>query len=774
MNNNTTYFLFVALALLLGVLAYVLYTGPTEKPGSDALFPSMFVKGAEVKARDIAKVVIESKKPLTDELVFERVDDNTWKIISPRELQADSLRITGMIDSLISARKADQKAPSSLKSAGLEEPSRIITLSDKEGREWKLTIGEVTPGTERALAYVLTSDLNKSPLPVRKQAIESALENLNYFRSKELLGSDTATLQSIQITQGKKSVELRKQKDEWTLVQPPYGIVEIQDLLSKISSLTIDYRGEKDSDFVKDSVEQLHDYHLDASKDEVLLIRVTRGEGTSAKTTTTTIGIGKKIDNDRKYYATIGDGQKPDVVKISVESIKPFQELLDQPDKYRPKYLVQLDPRPEAIDITNSFGTFEFRRPDGATEWKLYRGETEREVDNEQVQQLLNELQKRDLVTSFEEAAKKKELGLEKPDVIVKVYGDVLDKPDPKKSGKPELKKDAKPMAELRFGIRDRGQVAVERIWSNDTAIVKVPQTVLDLVQRGPIAYLDRTIPPFNPGIADRDVTKIEITSKEGVFELERPTEKDPWTFTKPENLKGKKANSTAVTEMLSDLNQIRSEEIVTEKAEEKDLENLHLSKPPFRVVLTLTKDKKPETRTFSFGREVARGIHFKRDDREMVYLLNPSILNSFQRELRDTTIFDFDPEKVTTLTVKGWVPLLGAPYTLSLERKAGKWEVKSPAGYSLDPSKADSLVAELSRLKAEKFIPSSGKGLKLSEGALEIEVGLEDKKTYALTVGEFEGPGIVASSPQFKGETFIIPRASYEDMKKAPTFFRK
>ena len=84
--------------------------------------------------------------------------------------------------------------------------------------------------------------------------------------------------------------------------------------------------------------------------------------------------------------------------------------------------------------------------------------------------------------------------------MTVRVYAEALEKADAKKPGKPAFKKDAKPVTELRFGLKEGENVAVERVWGNDTTLVMVPRSLFDQMSKGPLAYFDRSIPSFNPG----------------------------------------------------------------------------------------------------------------------------------------------------------------------------------------------------------------------------------------------------------------------------------
>ncbi len=799
MNFKTTYVLFGILIVLAGALAVVLFTGPTAPTGADTIFPSMHSKADPLKTDQVTKVVIERKKPDDATIVFER-EDKGWRITEPRSLPADNSRVNNLVDALMNARVSQDQAPPP-KEAGLDAPSRVVTIHGKEGRTWALNIGDVTPGKEKALAYVTTNDLKK-PVAVGRTEIESALEGVNYFRSKDLLGDNTTDVRQLKVTKGKMTVELKKEKDRWVMTQPPYGTVEGAEIISKLNGLSVEHR-DKESDFVKDQVEpaKLAEYHLDPAKGEVLRIEATRGEGKDAKIAAAVVGVGQEVKNEKKYYAAVDEGKTRDVVKVSAESVKPFLDLVNDPSKLRSKNLLALEPfkQPDAIDVVNSYGTLSFRKPEPAKPWELWRGQASYAVDENDVRQLIDALSKKDVITTFQDPSKRKELGLEKPDVVVKIWADSLEKPAEKKEDKKEEKKDEKkdakkeekkeekkagppafkkgsekPATELRFGNKVSGMVAVERVWEGDTAIGLVPESLLDQVRKGPLAYLDKSIPRYNPSGADKDVTKVEINRGNEVVEVTRATEKDPWKFTKPASRKDQKVSASAVTNILDDLNNLRAVEVVAEKPDQKELAGtFDLAKPPVRVVVTTTKDKKDTAHTFDFGKETPRGVYFKRGDREMVYLVEARVLDAIRKDLRDPSLFSFDPEKVTALKVRGWQHVTGAVFTLSLEKKGDAWNVVEPKGFNLDAAKATGLVREVAGLHAEKFVPA-GKGLTLAAGALEVEVGLPDKKTAALTVGDAEGGSFYATTDQLKNEAALIPKGTFEEVKKAPAYFAK
>jgi hypothetical protein len=806
MNFKTTYVLFGVLIVMIGLLAVVLYKGPTESQAAEYVFPEFHGKEKSAKVDDIDKVVIERKKPSDSDIVFERGEDKNWRMTSPRALPTESSSVARLVDAITDARVDDQTKVESLKEGGLDSPTRIITLTGN-GVDLKLTIGDTTPGQENAVTYVLSSARPKKPAAVRKSNIESALENVPYFRSKNLLGDSSTDVRGVKLTLGKKgTVELRKEKDHWRMVQPPYGDADISNLLNNITGLTVHYSNDKESDFVEDSAKDLAKYHLDPAKAEVLRIEVTRGDAKKTTTTAALVGVNKKLGDAKdakdakplggeKYYAALDEGQTKDVVKVPASNVDPIVKLVEDPGALRNKHLVQLEnfKTPDAIDVTNSYGTLEFRKPDAIKPWELHRGGTASKVDEAEVRQLIDALTKTD-ATSFPDPKRKKELGLEKPDVVVRLWADSLEKADEKKEEKKEEKKDGKsekagakkvskpafkkgaePAAELRFGNAEGTSVAVERVWGKESAIVMVPLTVRDTVRKGPLAYYDKSIPPFNLGSAEEDVTKVEITRSGETLEITREKSTDPWKLTKPAALKRRKASEQVVREILNDLNRLTAKEVVAEKADKSVLaKEFDLAQPPYRVAVTITKDKKSTTHTFDLGKEVAgKGIYLKLGDKDTVYLVGAEVLTAIKKELRDTTVFDFDPDKVVSLKLTGWKKLLGSPHTRTLEKKDKTWTCKEQKDFKVDDTKVTSLLAGLAHLKAERFV-QSGKGLKPDEDAFQIEITMDDKKVYDLTVGAQEGNSYFATSNQLKGDVFLVAKDLFEEARKAPGYFSK
>ncbi len=780
MNFKTTYVLFGLLILMLGLLALVLYEGPNKSAGTGYVFPVFHGKDKSVKSDDITRLVIERKTPSESAIVFERDEDKNWKMTEPKALPTDSSAVSRLVEAIASgAVSRTTTSRRSLKDAGLDSPTRIIKLSGND-IDLKLSIGRTTLGDDNAVTYVLASSQSQTPLAVRKSDLAAALEGVNYFRAKNLLGDNSNDVRDIKLSLGKKgTVELHKEKELWRMVQPPYGDVDVGTLLGSITSVTVNHASDKDSDFVKDGVKDLAEYNLDPTKADVLRIEVTRGEDEKAKTTAVLVGISKKLGDAKtgeKYYATLDEGQTKDIVKISSSSVEPFIKLLDDPGALRSKNLVQLEgfKTPDAIDVENSYGKLEFRKPDATKPWELYRGTSSTTVDESEVRQLINALNKKDQVATFPDPKRKKELGLEKPEPIVTIWADSLDKPDPKKPGKPSFKKDVKETAVLRFGNREGSNVAVERVWGGVSTIVMVPGTLLDIVRKGPLAYFDKAIPPFNKGAPDEDVTKIELTRNGDSIEIVREKPTDPWKLAKPTALKDRKASDLVVREVLAEMNRLMAREIVAEKV---DAAESGQDLTTWRIRPIASSSRPPRTRkrrrtTFDLGKEVpGKGVYLKTGGQGHG-------VSHRQRGTRRAEEGDPRHHRVRFRRGQGG---RGQGHGLAQDRAqrhhrgdGEKGRQMGRQGLQRRYGKADG--------PADRPVPSPRRALRAirrqGAEAHRQRSGNHDhargQKELELTIGGLDGTANFASSEQLKGDVFLVAKDLFEEAHKAPAYFRE
>src|SRR5205807_10158930 len=118
----------------------------------------------------------------------------------------------------------------------------------------------------------------------------------------------------------------------------------------------------------------------------------------------------------------------------------------------------------------------------------------------------------------------------------------------------------------------------------------------------------------------------------------------------------------------------------------------------------------------------------------------------ALQAELRDKTLFTFDVDKVRSLRLSGWKNVVGSVQTLDMERKSTtSWIAKSPPGYEIEPSAAESFLHTLASLHTTKFLkgppkPEYGLDPAKNTSLLTIEFNIEgDKNSRMLTIGSFD-----------------------------------
>lgn len=841
MNFKTTYVLFGIFAVLLAVFGWALFHNEEGTPTGNYVLGSMHKKSDPMKEDSIDRVELERKRPNEEKIVFVKdAQTKQWQIVEPKKYRADRFAVEGLVRQVYDAQRdpqADQLKD--LAKAGLEPPAERITLK-KGDREVQLLIGDSSPGKDNAVYYVTSSDDPKLISAVKKSQLDSAFKALAEFRDRDLLSPSSGDIQQLTLSEGKKGpIELKKNDegtDRWNYIKPPYGRAEydgsgapaagkapdgVRNLLNDITNLKV----EKHEDFVADAVEDLAKYNLDPAKADVLKIAIDRTEeisGEDGKKERKTshpvllVGVSKKIDaKGDQYYACLEDDKN--VFKLSASKVEPFQKLLDSPGALRDRNLVETGgfKKPDAIDVQNSYGKLEFRKvPSVSGGWKLFRGDAPQAVDDTAVQKLVSELTHKNVVESFVDDPKDKAaLGLDKPDVTVSVWLDSIaedkddtkdddkekdkdkdkkdkDKDKAKKDAKPKLKNADKPSVVLKFGNRKEGMAAVERKFAGDAegTVVMVPLRLLDQVREGPQVYLDKKVPSFAKDFSGlQDVTRVKIEKGGTTVEVARGKKEEnkpapEWKIEKPEGQAGRKADSFVVDDLLRDLHDLKAEKFVTEKATASQLTDYGLSSPSSKVTITMTKDGKPETAEYDFGKEAGMsGVYMKKSGSDAVWVVGNNLLTAMSKEMQDPKVFDFDAVKVKELRLKGWKDLFGSPTEITFTRKdkdpwVGTGPVKEP-----DQEKVHKLIDELSRLRAERFVshntaPAENQGLDVAKGALQIDVVVEgEKEPYVLTVGAADGDkGFFASSPRLGKDVFDVRKDVFEKVKEKPAYLAK
>ncbi len=837
MNFRTTYILFGLLFVFLGVMLLTQLFGTHAPDQPEYALASLHDPLKPTKSDEFDTVEIQRFHPTAETLRFYKDSKGGWRCKDP-----DVRLVTGLarqiIDQVMNAKRDDQAdLTSDLKKFGLDSPSVKITLSKSDGgKEHWLSLGETSSSGPGAMIYATSSDAPKTPMALRKSDVESVFKSLTEFRAKDLLADNTFDIADVKIQAGAKpAVELEKASDgKWRFKQPAFGeaeteaenptapvppsaagrIATVNDLLNAVAGLHVDHDTDFDTNNAKE--EELAKKGLAAGKAETLRVEIKKqagqGFGSEPKEPSTdALLIGKKADDkgDMLYARLESDSN---IVKIPASKVSGLLKIADDPSPLRNRDLVLGDTAHlDAIDVQpTGRDLLVFRKNTNPPQWKMYEGGKPEDVDMVAIQDLIHNLTNKRVVKDFPEASKSDaDLGFDKPTAVVSLWIDGLKKDEkpaddakkdePKEGDKkddakketdkkaaaakgPELK-DAKPTVKLIFGKRDKDLVFVKREEGSTVSKLAVSASILDKVSEGKLAYFDRRLPakPF-----PSDAVKVVLTRDGVSYEMARTRankEMTPWKLTAPKDLAGRTVETAKLQRILAIFGHLVANKLVADKLTANDLERFGLKNPATKLAITTEQDKKTEEAVYLLGKETddKSGVYAKIADRDLVFILPTSTVDSLKGDLQDPVVLQFEPSKVKTMKISGWNDVVGSTITLQLERKSAvDWTAKAPADYKLDPAQAEFFLNSLNGLRAVSFVPAKtgpkpDQKFDLKDGGLDIALTIEgEAQPVTLQVGGKAADGWFTTCSRLPGDVFITPLDRFEKIKTKPAYFKK
>ena len=606
-------------------------------------------------------------------------------------------------------------------------------------------------------------------------------------------------------------------------------ITGVRDLLERIGAIRVESTADFDTPDATDN--ELAAFGLEKDNPAYLRIEVKRtpsgllGSTEEKKLIQDALLIGKIAEDktakkddakevDKKEVKKAGDKSEKRYIRLESEravakapakTVEDIFKVAENPAILRNRNLVQFPQDRtdlvDAIDIKNASGLFKLRKP--AATWKLFRGDAKvQAADHKAVIGPLGALKERRQVKDFPDPAKEAEMGFDKPEaIVVSLWVEGLareekknDKPDEKKD-KPEVKpdpdgepklKDEKPKVKLTFGKEEKDVVFVRREIGADKMILGLPASLRARVKQGALAYLDKNLPSFSE---KAEVTSLVLERGGETYEIEKEQKDDntpaAWKIRKPERLAGRTADAVNVDSIIRGLRQLKAEKLEAETA--ANLEKYGLEAPAIQATLKVKNKEeiKTEDWVYLFGKETddKTGIFAKQDKRDMIFSVAAVDLTPLRSELQDTTVFQFDVNKVQTLECTGWKKEVSFQFTLEMERKGpGNWAMKKPPDFDLDSAQTELFVAGLMGLKADRFVvrqkgPQAEHKLGEKDALLRIAITVEGEKTpLTLTIGDLstKDKGYYAQSSTMPGDVFLLPQERFEKVLAGPKYFSK
>lgn len=189
---------------------------------------------------DITKVEIRHREAETTRI--ER-DGANWKITSPALLPSDKDAIQSLLSAVatVNADKVVEEKPADLAVFGLKDPNSVLTITLKDGKTRRLSLGDDAPvggGTYVSVdgdARVFTlASFSKSNID--KLAVD--------LRDKRILTFENDKLTRIELAAKGPALEFsRNAQNEWALIRPAPGRADnwqVEELLRKMHDLKLD------------------------------------------------------------------------------------------------------------------------------------------------------------------------------------------------------------------------------------------------------------------------------------------------------------------------------------------------------------------------------------------------------------------------------------------------------------------------------------------------------------------------------------------------------
>jgi hypothetical protein len=697
---------------------------------------------AHFRTEDVVRV--EVAQPGQKPLVLARDKDKSrWKLEQPAAGDAESARVTELLDKLsnLSARDKDVIDKADPKEQGLDSPTTVTVTAEEEVKQAGDAAASGTdkerPKATKTFTFLLgKQDVKANKVYVRVEgwprvnAVDGAVANLVHrpalaYRGRRVLDFDAADLDTMKIERPGEVLTLKLDGGKWKLAEPVSAAADS----GKASQLAAELGR-------LDAVE----YTADAVKADDLETQY--GLGKPLLTATLTFRDGKKpgqtllIGKQRKdkpdYYAKLADGDSVFVVT------KEVRDSLDRPAlAYRPLQLWQMPADQVAELRIKKEGQDEYRlaRQEQGDGWKViapFQAEVQPGLARLMADELSNlRCERYEAHTVKDPAA----YGLDRPYLQVTV----VPKKDAGKEAKVYTLVIGKPVGEPGAGQRFARQADSDGVFVLGVPVVAaVDHGALDLLDRKLLALDHDRIKTIRVVTADAKLG-LQRDPKGKWHVVESPTEPFP-------------ADGQAVDVLLEVWSNLRAQKFVAYSPGKEELGKYGLEKPGIKITVRLDRDGQEEDQTLELGKQVEGGAGERyarvNGGPAAAVIAAPTVATLSQDYLGyvNHTLLEIDPA-----AVEGLVRKAGAD-TLELAKRADGWHLVKPAEQRGDDATIQNLLRELTgravRVAEYPLKDAKSYGLAEPEAVLTLQLKAGDgQKEQVIRIGKPAGePGAAAT----------------------------
>lgn len=752
---------FVAMIALWGLdVAGVRPRSETERRKSRVL-PDLM----EAPEASIHRVAIDRGD---EHLVFERRGGRPgrWQMTQPVDVAAEPTRLDALVRNLRELHPVPdagtvQGDPASY---GLAPPAARVRLfvgsgedrasTSQEKPAAELEIGKAE--TVRGLRYVRPAG---GGITVVDSRLLSALDRpAAEWREPNMLAVPTFQVRSLAITRrdaaGKTTLDIRAERSRsgrWLLTSPiraPADNGKIENLLGALSSLRV---AEPPRGFVADNVKDPDHYGL-ASPPVTVELTTDRGDAPLV------LDIGKAVpDEPERVYAR--QGGQDDVVMLEGRALT---EIPSDAIKIRSQQVAEIVPAAvERIEIKTVRDVHTLEKDHGI--WQILSPEKHR-ADFPAVRAFLDQMA--ELQTSeFLDPARVPDTMLDPPVMRIRIW-QTIDRrassagTNSDGTGTPDAS-DAL-VLDLRTGRQDIARKTVFARLEGDQAILALPDKILDVFPKNPLAFRDRTM-----SVDDMArITKLTIASRDRTIELlqDKTGAPNAWRMARP--VEGP-ADVATITQAMSVLCNLRAEEFAAPEA--GNGKAFGLDQPLLRVDW-----ESAGPHYLKIGNPVFRSASFYAvtDAQPMVFTVAPQVMRALDAEYRDHRVMSFPLARAARVVLQFAGRTLALRHRTPEQRGQVEWVPESGSNAEgLDLSRIGSLVTTMSQLQTTRFLQYEGEhppetGLAQPRLTIEVTLGPKDAPRILRIGAAAEGAHVCAAvGTGSSGPVFLLPGPPWNEL---------
>ncbi|QEH32848.1 hypothetical protein OJF2_13320 [Aquisphaera giovannonii] len=744
---------FAGLLGLWGLDRWGMPTGAQRRAGQQRVLPAM----ADLGELGVRRVEIDRDGK---QLVFERRGPARWQMVRPMDVAADPAGVDALIRNLKELRRSPDAGAVSgpAESFGLDHPAAVIRLfGGSESGDREIAALEVGK-TLRGVTYVRAA--GSSDVDVVDGKLAASLDRSpTSWREVNLVPTPSFQATGLTVTRGGMTVKAeRSAAGRWNLTTPlklPADGPRIESLLAALSAVRVLGEG----GFAADDVKDFAPYGLDRPEATLEVDSPAQAGGPLV------LAVGKKVPgHDDRVYVRRGD--QDDVVEVSDRFVR---EIPREGTALRSQSVADFNPgavREIRVDAMGTTFRIE-RRRDG---WRMLAPRDEK-ADTFLVQSFLNQLAGLK-ASEFLAADRVAQPGLDPPALAIRLW-----EGGPAEEGTTPAVPQGPPSFSLRLGRHDVLRKTMYGRLDGDDVILALPDAMLDKLPRSKYAFRDRGVLAISPATVSRlTVSRPGLTA---VVEPDRTSSSpNQWKMVSPVKAP---ADVRAVTQILGILSDLRAEDFA---GDVEAVPSFGLDKPGVSLAWELDPQAAAAAAPEGAGADAGRkgrldvgkpaagkpgAFYASLEGRPFVFVLPAAAIEPLGAELRDTAIFSTTAADVRRLVFR--LPGRTLAFSRRTPPKGDPSDWSPEAGTDMagiDLSRFNDLVAQVSRLHAQRFLQYDGPipdAAGLARPRLEIELrGDPARPPEVLRLGRSEGGVLAAAAGRSaSGAVFALPAAAWD-----------